>query len=376
MRTLIPAEDPERQLIRERAAQWVCELQEETVHLAEFTAWVGQSPRHIEEFLFAATIWKALDSVGPRAASDVQTAIDEALSLAGEITNNIVPLPSTTAALQPPDTAIQRFHLERHAPGRRWAIAAIIVLAIGISAGAGFLVNDSSTYTTVVGEQRTERLADGSLLYLNADSRVEVRFSKAQRSIRLLDGEAFFVVAHDPTRPFQVAAGNAVIQDIGTQFDVRRGIDDTTVSVLEGQVAIANHGRSVNLAVETTNASPTHAAALPQNPAEFVFISAGQEATVDPNGQVVKQSSQDASAVAVWRERRLVFRGDTLEDIAAQLNRYNTGQRFRIEGEAVKHRRFAGTFSADDPQALVRFLGRYEDLSVETTPQEFIIRAR
>ena len=57
-----------------------------------------------------------------------------------------------------------------------------------------------------------------------------------------LDGEAYFVVKHDPARPFAVHAGHAVVRDIGTQFAVTAyfGAPTTRVVVAEGEVSVAH----------------------------------------------------------------------------------------------------------------------------------------
>ena len=73
---------------------------------------------------------------------------------------------------------------------------------------------------------------------LNTHSRVAVRLGAHAREVRLLRGEALFHVAHDPSRPFLVSTDDAVVQAVGTQFDVYRRDDGTVVAVLEGRVNV------------------------------------------------------------------------------------------------------------------------------------------
>ncbi|MCP6755955.1 FecR domain-containing protein, partial [Klebsiella pneumoniae] len=87
------------------------------------------------------------------------------------------------------------------------------------------------TYTTARGELRSVELADGSVVHINTQSRIDVNLSPRAREVRLVGGEALFKVQRDTTRPFLVYSGNAVIQAIGTQFNVRLQQTDTTVSV-------------------------------------------------------------------------------------------------------------------------------------------------
>ena len=81
-------------------------------------------------------------------------------------------------------------------------------------------------------------LEDGSRIELNARSRLRVTYSKSLRTVELYDGQALFQVAKDASRPFLVKSGEATVRAVGTQFDVYRKDDHTTVTVLEGRVAV------------------------------------------------------------------------------------------------------------------------------------------
>ena len=65
------------------------------------------------------------------------------------------------------------------------------------------------------------RLADNSVLHLNTDSAVTIRFSATERLVMLTAGQAEFEVTHDPARAFRVLGGAAEVIAVGTQFDVR-----------------------------------------------------------------------------------------------------------------------------------------------------------
>src|SRR5690606_26847429 len=88
------------------------------------------------------------------------------------------------------------------------------------------------------GEQRTVTLADGSVIELNARSRIKVRYADRERAIDLLQGQALFRVAKDPTKPFIVASGGTYVRAVGTQFDVYKKSVGTVVTVVEGRVAV------------------------------------------------------------------------------------------------------------------------------------------
>jgi transmembrane sensor len=84
-------------------------------------------------------------------------------------------------------------------------------------------------------------------------------------------------------------------------------------------------------------------------------------------------SSQEASA---WQQRRLVFRKHTLAEIAAEFNRYNRSPQIRVEGDALRERRFSGVFDADDPETLLQYLKADSRFTFDRTGDELIIRMR
>ena len=81
-------------------------------------------------------------------------------------------------------------------------------------------------------------LNDGSVVTLNTSSAIEVSLVKSHRTVTLLSGEALFQVAHDTLRPFEVKTGDTTIRAVGTQFDVDSRTAGTTVTVVEGKVAV------------------------------------------------------------------------------------------------------------------------------------------
>ena len=97
------------------------------------------------------------------------------------------------------------------------------------------------TLTTGVGETRTIRLPDGSIISAGADTDLVATLLKGSRTVVLGNGEAYFRVVKNPGRPFTVRAGDTTVTDIGTAFDVRRTLNGVIVAVAEGVVDVATH---------------------------------------------------------------------------------------------------------------------------------------
>src|SRR5690606_15701139 len=105
----------------------------------------------------------------------------------------------------------------------------------------------TSTYSTGIGQRSTVTLQDGSIVELNAQTRIKVAFGAERRSVQLLDGQAIFRVAKDASRPFVVHAGDREIIALGTAFDVRLDPSAMRVTLLEGKVAVRPEGSAAAL---------------------------------------------------------------------------------------------------------------------------------
>lgn len=360
----------EPQGVSEQAVQWLCELAEADPAREEaFFAWLRKSPHHVEEFLFATATWRRLRELGAGQRPSVDEVLGELRSSGNE--GNVVSFGKELG--EGPAPALQaRPRVANHFWRRaRWAAAAAIVavvIALGFRAHHG-----AEVYETSVGEQRTVPLPDGSVLYLNTASRARLHFSQQSREIALLSGEALFTVARDAARPFRVITGSAVVQAVGTQFNVRQSAQGTRVSVLEGRVKITHRTRAQPTGSAGGGASASRPGTGQAATAGADLLGAGEEATVVDDGDIVRHASGDVARAVAWRERRVVFRAERLENVVAELNRYGT-RRFRVIGDRARSMRLTATFDVDSPESLVSFLQRYGDLSVRADGEGFVIR--
>jgi transmembrane sensor len=202
------------------------------------------------------------------------------------------------------------------------------------------------TYSTEIGENRSITLADGSTVNLNARSKLRIRFSKAERQVELLEGQALFEVRHDAHRPFIVRSGGTLVRAVGTQFDVYRGSGGTTVTVLEGRVTVADAVRA-------------------PDPAHATFVSAGEQVTA--TAQVItKPKHTDVAAATAWTQHRLIFDGTPLSEVVDDFNRYNARQLI-IEDRELADFHVSGVYTSTDPASLIRFLREQPGVEVAET---------
>ncbi len=364
--------------LAERAAQWLGMLNEDDAGRAAFFNWLAESPRHVDEFLSTLVLAQEIAELTPEQQARIEQIAGDGHDLDAP-SANVVTLGDRdlrTVSQQEPRSqraAVAPRFFSKARP--RAAVAAALVLFC--AAGWFFTTAGTKTYTTAIGEQRVLELSDGSIVYLNTDSQLSVRYTRLSRALRLLNGQALFKVRHDANRPFLVHSGSAVIRAVGTQFDVYRRAADTRVAVIEGVVQILrdrHDGSFENSAANTDFGTQSSSMTSPASAA--LRLSAGEAAAVTADGKITKHEQSDSVRTTAWRQRRLVFREDTLGDIAAEFNRYNASMRIRVVGEAATNQHFSGTFDADSPETLVQALAGDNTLVVEYSTNEIIIRAR
>ncbi|MBV8272700.1 MAG: FecR domain-containing protein [Cupriavidus sp.] len=286
------------------AVEWLVALQGHDVDeatRARWRHWMAQDPDH-------ARAWSHIEAVNTRlrgVASPLAAAV-------------------ARAALTPPRSA-----------SRRHAVRALaVVFAGGASAWA---VRDHAPVRdwladarTAVGELRRLTLDDGTRLWLNTDTAVNVAFTSTERRIVLLHGEIYIETARDSQRaprPFVVTTHDAMLEPLGTRFAVRQLADGGWIGITEGAVAIR----------PLANAS-----------AERV-IAAGKQAHY--TSTTVDAPRPLPEADTAWTDGMLVATDMRLADFLNQIDRYRPG-RLRC-APAIADLRVSGTFPLADTDRIL-----------------------
>lgn len=225
-------------------------------------------------------------------------------------------------------------------------------------------------FETVIGEQASHELADGSRLLLNTSSRVQVEFTATNRLLRLERGEIHVKVTHDPARPLSVMVDNTVIQAVGTEFNVEVTQDQKIeLVVTEGLVM-------VGIMSAPSGDLPGNMPVLLRQDSRLVgsgekaVIAAGAQSTdrIDPE----RIESSDIAVELSWREGNLIFRGESLEEAIHEVGRY-TAVEFVILDEEAKKVRVAGMFKAGDVEGLLAALRNHFDITYQRDGEERIL---
>ena len=275
------------ELTLEQAADWIDRLDELTAAgRRDLKAWLGASSANAEAFERMRRIM--LDTALVEASERVRA---EPVAIARDVR------PRRASAGQP---------TRRRMSPRLGMMAAGVAALVVAAAVAGVRLADpppgpALQLATAVGARSDYRLSDASLVHLNADSKVSVRFSRASREVTLHKGDAMFDVAKNPRRPFTVTAGTATVTAVGTSFEVDRLDDTLEVRVFEGVVRVA----------------PAQGPAYLARKGEWLRLSAH----LQPIG-----GRFDPALDQTWRSDWLVAEQTPLKDVIARLNRYTDDQ--------------------------------------------------
>jgi transmembrane sensor len=226
--------------------------------------------------------------------------------------------PARTALLQ------SRESIRRRVRTLGSGLASIVaVMGLALFAADRYLPIDYwlADQRTATGEQRTLRLADGTLINLNTQSAIDVRFDEKQRRLILQEGEILVETAHGDARPFIVETREGSMRALGTRFLVKREAQGTRLSVLQSAVA-----------------------AHPESSPEEQILREGQQVLIRNNGMgPIGALNLGADA---WTRGMLVVDNVRLEDLIRELARYRSGHLGVTP--AVANLRITGSFPLKD----------------------------
>lgn len=235
---------------------------------------------------------------------------------------------------------------ERHPLSRRAWMGGAIAASVAALVGIGMIDRQPSLYRieTAPGMRRTITLDDGSSIALNGGTKIKLSRRDPRYAV-LESGEALFDVVHDESAPFKVAVGDARLIDVGTRFNVLREGKATAVQVAEGAVIY--------------------------NPdSEAVRLNPGQTLSARDGDAKLVLGSVAPAAVAGWKDGRLIYDGQTMAEVAADLARWS-GQTVRADPR-VAGQRFRGVLSLADGDDIVR-LAPLLDVDVRRSGQIWVL---
>ena len=217
-----------------------------------------------------------------------------------------------------------------------WQIAAAVIIIVGLTSVINYLIwrepekkiayNELSVPS---GQQAQLTLADGTKIWLNSKSKLTypAEFYSNVREV-VLDGEGYFQVSHNPTKPFIVKTSHLDVKVLGTSFNITSYSDEDKISfALEtGSISLSNKGSENSI----LKLKPTDLAVFSKERHDFHL------------------SKGDADIYKSWLKGQFKFRNLSFEDIARRLGR-NFNVQFVFVNEKIKTVKYNGSFYNYEP---------------------------
>lgn len=324
-----PRMDSQQSSRLQAAGLWLLRLQEDVLseaELADWVEWCERDPKNLAAFDELRSLWEV-------SAGHLQ------------------------AQAQPKTPPRRRVPV--------WlALAASVVLAVGagaiffaINQGQSERIGNGDLIRTPVAANQPGVLPDGSRFEVGGRSAVAVDFSRELRRLELRDGEAFFQVEHDTSRPFVVEAAGVRIVAVGTAFNVRRAGAQVAVTVQEGRVKVSRAVAGVH-------------------PETATQVDAGQQLVVDIRTGSMSGSPVDPAVALSWRSGRLEFIGDSLDTVVSSVNRY-AARPITLGDPQLRELTFTGTVFCESIDAWLDSLQQVFPVAVDrSNPSEIVLKRR
>ena len=299
--------------------------------------WLAEDPRHTAEFARIANDWGKLESLA--AVPDMASQADaiEARYLRRARNRRLSVAFAATAAAAAVAMLVWRGARTETAPA--------------VAADKGYVILASTA--------RQQPLPDGSVAELNGDSQIATDFVPAERRVKLIRGEAHFIVAKNPARPFLVTAGTVTVRAVGTAFIVRLTPATVEVLVTEGKVHVWD--------APATGARKDPAGAQPADPNRGQSLAVNERAIVRLNTggkisvTVDRPAPVEFDEALAWKSTRLVFDHTPMDQVVSAFNRYNS-HKLILADPQLRTRTLTGIFRTDNLDGFTRLLPASVDI--------------
>ncbi len=232
-----------------------------------------------------------------------------------------------------------------------YRIAAVLILGLVLTFSWFYVTRMAGMVRVVAKNEPVEVvLEDGTYLAVNRNSsiRYKKRFGEAERKV-FLSGEAWFDVARDTTSPFVIDAGAALVEVLGTSFNVNAYKENPVVEITveSGLVALSAKDDQNDLIVMKAGSGGT-------------YHKSQKELTLVP--------SSDPNNIS-WKTKELFFDGSSLEEVADLVSRVYGANMVIVNPDLVSCE-ITVTFKDQSLEAILKVLEMTLDLDITRSGDE------
>lgn len=197
-----------------------------------------------------------------------------------------------------------------------------------------------NTIKTPIQGEYFMQLSDGTKVWLNAQTEIQFpeKFGKNKREVKLISGEAYFAVAKDQNRPFDVYLNDgSKVEVLGTEFNVMAYQDEAEIqtTLVEGSVQFSKES-------------------------EEVILVPGEQVGLNLASNEMEVREVKTSIYTAWKDGKFVFNRESMESVLRKMSRWY-GVKVICDDEAVLKRRISGV--TDRYEDIDKLIGLIEEVS-------------
>lgn len=319
---------------KQAAIQWFLRMQHAEVEDSErsrFESWLMESSANQEAYSEVARLWDSFDS--PVALETLATAMEQK----------------------------NYFNkLERSHRFKKTAAGVLGALTLGIGSIFAYQFWQSQPVMqlaaqTELGDIKSQRLEDGTLLTMNTGTDIEVSYYRDHRLVKLKRGEAIFEVARDESRPFIVDSGSARVSVLGTRFAVNRMQKLIRISVDHGLVKVEKQ--------DSQNETSTP-----------IMLHNGEVAEVRADAANPLKTTRQATDAFTFEKGVITFDQAGIDEIAETLSRYRKVPVI-AQSDTGNNHQITAVIKSQSIETFLRQLPNMAPVKVVTTPEQTLITA-
>lgn len=241
-----------------------------------------------------------------------------------------------------------------------YSVAASLLLVLSFSV-FNFFKGPEALYTKEFNTKNKVlsniKLPDNSIISLDSNTILNIKYYEKTREVELIKGKAFFSVKSNRQRPFLINANHTNVEVIGTRFEVVNKNNLVDVNVEEGRVKVA----------KIFNES--------KKPRILALLEKGQKVSINKYGEIDKLQDISIRNIALWEKGKLIFKQDNLKDVMKEFSKY-LDIKVEFETKLSSSYLITGEFEPNKFDNLLKSLPLIHPILIEKNSNKILIKEK
>lgn len=217
-----------------------------------------------------------------------------------------------------------------------------------------FFINNNSYSKNYVSSNKVRdkiSLPDKSVVALDVDTTMKIKYYEDKREVFLSKGKAVFDVTSNKNRPFLVKTNDIIIKVLGTKFEVIN-TKNFELNVKEGEVAVFNKNNKL-----------------------IALVSKNQSLILDKYFKINSLKEKDLEEMALWSEGKFSFEQEPLKDVISEFLKYENFD-IQIENKDLEKLPISGNFTSKEFDKIINVLPLIHPVNIIKTKEKIFIKEK